>query len=65
MDIPRLISHVKEYGLYKEFIYGIPNNMLQTSKKPFQFGLALKIYSKSWHQRINEKIIFIEAIVQQ
>lgn len=44
-DVHRLIPYIREYGLYKEFIYWIPYNIWKTLKKPFQLlSLALKVY---------------------
>jgi radical SAM superfamily enzyme YgiQ (UPF0313 family) len=44
-DINRLYPYIKYYGLYTEFIYWIPNKILQNIKKPFKlFRLALNIY---------------------
>lgn len=58
-DIHRLFPYVKQYGLYKEFVYWIPNNVLKTSKKPFQlFGLALKIYSEVGMKELMKRIYY-------
>lgn len=45
INMPRLIPYIKEYNLYKEFIYWIPHTIWQSFKKPFHlFNIALKIY---------------------
>jgi anaerobic magnesium-protoporphyrin IX monomethyl ester cyclase len=44
-DINRLLPYIKKYGLYNEFFYWIPHNMLRSIKKPFKLiSFALKIY---------------------
>lgn len=44
-DINRLLPYIKKYGLYKEFFYWVPNNILRSIRKPFLLlMLTIEIY---------------------
>ena len=63
-DINRLLPYIKQYRLYKEFFYWLPNNMLRSIKKPFiLLRVTIEIYPeigfRGLLKMINRKIKLI------